>query len=179
MEGIHAVNIGNESPLVELFNYACSTTGVVFLSMSLCSVLRFDQTTMWYMVQMSQLICLRAHVQAYKRGVRRVALAGPGEVLLGILGVLLIRVLFGLDWLYSAAGMGARDASSIDAIQFATTRTHSPAHCARFDRLDDGPQVDSVHLLRLVVVLARSDLVVAVRKVSTPLWCQQRLVYPC
>jgi hypothetical protein len=103
--GKHAVNIGNESSLVELFNYACSTLGVVFLSMSLCSVLRFSQESMWYIVQIAQLIALRAHVQAYKRRVRRVALAGPGEVLLVILLVFLVRVISGLDWFYYLAGI--------------------------------------------------------------------------
>eukprot|EP01094_Clydonella_sp_ATCC50884_P005021 TRINITY_DN14001_c0_g1_i1.p1 TRINITY_DN14001_c0_g1~~TRINITY_DN14001_c0_g1_i1.p1 ORF type:complete len:527 (+),score=160.47 TRINITY_DN14001_c0_g1_i1:98-1582(+) len=98
--GKHAVCIMNESALVDLFTYSCSTIGAVFLSMTISAVLHFSLEHTWYLVQISQLLVLRVHVQAYKKGVRRVSLAGPGEALLAILGLFLVRVTVGFEWLH-------------------------------------------------------------------------------
>lgn len=99
ISGKHARNIGNDSPLGELFQYSCSNVGVVFTSLTLCYVMGIRHLpTLWFAVQIAQLVCLREHVQALKRGFVRIHfLGGEGEAIWSIAIVVSLRVIFGLE----------------------------------------------------------------------------------
>jgi len=98
VSGKHAMNIANASPLGQLFQYACSNIGVVFTSLTLCYVLGITALpTLWYVVQMAQLLCLRGHISAFKRGYVQISFIGEGEVIWMMVLIGIIRVTFGLE----------------------------------------------------------------------------------
>lgn len=99
ISGIHARSIANDSPLGELFQYSCSTIGVVFTSLTICYVMGvYSLPTLWFAVQIAQLVCLREHVQAFKRGYVQIGvLGGEAEVIWGLVLLVVLRVVFGLQ----------------------------------------------------------------------------------
>lgn len=103
ISGRHARNIGNDSPLGELFQYSCSNIGIVFTSLTMCYVMGVQYLpTLWFAVQIAQLICLREHVKAFKRGFVQISiLGGEAEVIWCIVIVVILRVAFGLQPFHS------------------------------------------------------------------------------
>src|SRR3990167_219740 len=105
----YAKIIDNSSPLSELFQYACTSVGVVFTSLTLSIVLGISITqisTLWYVVQISQLICLREHIQAFKRGYVQVSvLGGEGEIIWLIVILIFARAVFGLEPFHLVVGL--------------------------------------------------------------------------
>lgn len=99
VSGFHARAIGNDSPLGELFQYSCSNIGVVFTAAIMCYVMGIRSLpTLWFAVQIAQLICLREHVRAFKRGYVQISvLGGEAEVIWGLVLVVVLRVVFGLE----------------------------------------------------------------------------------
>ena len=106
ISGIHARSIANDSPLGELFQYSCSTIGVVFTSLTICYVMGvYSLPTLWFAVQIAQLVCLREHVQAFKRGYVQIGvLGGEAEVIWGLVLLVVLRVVFGLQPFNQAIG---------------------------------------------------------------------------
>eukprot|EP01103_Thecamoeba_quadrilineata_P010313 TRINITY_DN2186_c0_g1_i2.p1 TRINITY_DN2186_c0_g1~~TRINITY_DN2186_c0_g1_i2.p1 ORF type:complete len:408 (-),score=38.68 TRINITY_DN2186_c0_g1_i2:490-1713(-) len=101
IDGRHALQTRNYSPLGELFAHACSNVGIVFMPLTLCYVLGVrDLSLIWYTVQIAQLVLLRTHVKAFKEGYLHISFfTGPGEALIIFMAIILIRSVFGLDWL--------------------------------------------------------------------------------
>ena len=99
VSGKHARIIGNDSPLGEMFQYSCSNVGIVFTSLTLCYVMGVRSLpSLWYAVQIAQLLCMREHVNAFKRGFVRIhLLGGEGEAIWVIALVVVLRVAFGLE----------------------------------------------------------------------------------
>jgi len=99
VSGRHARRIGNDSPLGELFQYSCSNIGVVFTSLTMAYIMGARTLpTLWYTVQIAQLICLREHVKAFKRGYVQIGvLGGEAEVIWGLVLAVILRVAFGLE----------------------------------------------------------------------------------
>lgn len=81
IDGKHARNTGNSSPLGELFDHSCDNVSVPFLVMGFTLCMGITDTTInWYMVQTVQLLFLLSHVDAFcKRVVEFGTFTGPGE----------------------------------------------------------------------------------------------------
>lgn len=107
ISGKHARNIRNDGPLGEVFQYCCSNVGIVFTSLTLCSIMGISKlSSMWYVVQTAQLVCLRKHAKAFRLGyVQTSLLGGEGELLWALLLLGLLRVAFGLEWFNTICGM--------------------------------------------------------------------------
>mmetsp|Transcript_11113 Transcript_11113/g.34070 ORF Transcript_11113/g.34070 Transcript_11113/m.34070 type:complete len:556 (+) Transcript_11113:114-1781(+) len=107
IDGKHARQTGNSSPLGELFDHACDNVGVVFIILTIFFAVGVEDTdSLWFIVQGSQMMFLRGHLKAWYdeyRSVHFKLLSGPGEALLITEFVLIYRALFGLGWLTSAA----------------------------------------------------------------------------
>ncbi|QKF94389.1 CDP-alcohol phosphatidyltransferase [Fadolivirus algeromassiliense] len=91
-DGKHARKTRNSSSLGELFDHSCDNIGVVFMMSSLCTILGITNTlTQWYIIQISQLIFLNSHIEAYRdRVVKFGRYSGPGEILCLFIGLALI-----------------------------------------------------------------------------------------
>jgi phosphatidylglycerophosphate synthase len=83
IDGKHARNTGNSSPLGELFDHSCDNVSVPFLVMGFTLCMGITDTTInWYMVQTIQILFLLSHVDAFcKRVVEFGMFTGPGEAL--------------------------------------------------------------------------------------------------
>jgi ethanolaminephosphotransferase len=83
IDGKHARNTGNSSPLGELFDHSCDNVSVPFLVMSFTLCMGITDTTInWYMVQTLQILFLLSHVDAFcKRVVDFGMFTGPGEAI--------------------------------------------------------------------------------------------------
>lgn len=90
IDGKHARNTGNSSPLGELFDHSCDNVSVPFLVMGFTLCMGITNTTInWYMVQTIQILFLLSHVDAFcKRVVEFGSFTGPGEALLLYLAIL-------------------------------------------------------------------------------------------
>eukprot|EP00123_Amoebidium_parasiticum_P013370 comp21919_c4_seq1/m.31500 comp21919_c4_seq1/g.31500 ORF comp21919_c4_seq1/g.31500 comp21919_c4_seq1/m.31500 type:complete len:574 (-) comp21919_c4_seq1:1868-3589(-) len=104
IDGKHARNTMNQSAVGELFDQACDNIGVTFLVLTVCRCLDLhDLVSVWFLVQTTQLLMLRVHFKAWldsERTVRFRLLTGPGEALLFVEGILILRGVLGLDWLW-------------------------------------------------------------------------------
>lgn len=70
IDGKHARNTGNASPLGEIVDHSCDNIGTPFLMLTMCYVLGINNSlNQWYIVQTAQLIFLFSHIQAYKEKV--------------------------------------------------------------------------------------------------------------
>ena len=85
LDGKHARNTKNGSPLGELFDHGCDNVGAAFQVITLLKIMGWeDPATQWYLVQSAQLIFLSQHVSPYNakdKTIRFGLLNGPGEVL--------------------------------------------------------------------------------------------------
>eukprot|EP00929_Paragymnodinium_shiwhaense_P114671 TRINITY_DN83141_c0_g1_i1.p1 TRINITY_DN83141_c0_g1~~TRINITY_DN83141_c0_g1_i1.p1 ORF type:complete len:514 (+),score=115.61 TRINITY_DN83141_c0_g1_i1:123-1664(+) len=101
IDGKHAKRTMNDTSLGELFKYVCDLVSSVFLIVVLCVLLlEEDSDTQWYCVQSVQLVLLLKHYSAFVREAGlRYFLVGPGELLSWASGALVVRMLFGLQWL--------------------------------------------------------------------------------
>ena len=90
IDGKHARNTGNSSPLGELFDHSCDNVSVPFMVMGFTLCMGITDTTInWYMVQTVQLLFLLSHVDAFcKRVVEFGMFTGPGEAILLYLSLL-------------------------------------------------------------------------------------------
>mmetsp|Transcript_52207 Transcript_52207/g.62862 ORF Transcript_52207/g.62862 Transcript_52207/m.62862 type:complete len:553 (+) Transcript_52207:200-1858(+) len=98
----HADRIRQRTALGELFKYSCDCCSTVFLSILTVYLLGgTDTSTQWYAVQGSQLVLFTKHLSAFHRndGIRYRLFTGPGEVIMSIIIILVVRAVFGLDWL--------------------------------------------------------------------------------
>jgi len=101
VSGIHADRIRQHTPLSDLFKYACDSSSTVFLALLLTYCFGASEECQWHAVQACQLVLFLKHLSAFKRhaGLRYRAMAGPGEVLVVCVAVLVARAAFGLETL--------------------------------------------------------------------------------
>lgn len=101
VDGKHARNTQNDSPLGYVFNNACDSLAVTFIAITLClSFGLSDLNAMWFVVQTSHLVFIWTKVSAMNRGyVSYGVFSGPGEAVLLINTLLAFRAVFGLPWL--------------------------------------------------------------------------------
>jgi cytidyltransferase-like protein len=96
----HADRTRQHTPLSDLFKYACDSASTVWLSMLTVSCLGgVSLETQWYAVQAAQLVLFLKHLSAFRRhaGLRYRLAAGPGEVLMTCVGLLVLRATVGLE----------------------------------------------------------------------------------
>jgi len=95
IDGKHAKNTNNDSPLGEFFAHCCSNIGFVFSTLTVCYVLGInDLMLQWYLVQIGQLIGLRCHIRAFVTKIVSFSMfTGPGEGLFLLLILMAIKVL--------------------------------------------------------------------------------------
>jgi phosphatidylglycerophosphate synthase len=95
IDGKHAKNTNNDSPLGEFFAHCCSNVGFVFSALSVCYVLGIDDLYLqWYLVQIAQLIALRCHIRAFITKVVSFSMfTGPGEGLFLLLIMMAVKAL--------------------------------------------------------------------------------------
>jgi len=114
--GYHADRIRQHTALNDLFKYACDSGSTVFLALLVQYCLGAHETCQWHAVQACQLVLFLKHLSAFQRhaGLRYRVLAGPGEVLLLCVAVLVARASWGLEALQSLfQRTGAAIASNI------------------------------------------------------------------
>ena len=101
VDGKHARNIKNDSPLGYLFNNACDALAVTFIALTLCLSFGMDDySAMWFVVQSSHLVFVWSKLAALNRGfVSYGIFSGPGEAVLLINSLLGVRAVFGLPWI--------------------------------------------------------------------------------
>ncbi len=102
VDGMHARNTGNSSPLGELFDHSCDNIGVVFIILNLAQILGIsDMHKQWYFVQLAQLVFLDSHISAFKNGVVRFGMFyGPGEFLFCYMCLMFGRAYTDYSFLY-------------------------------------------------------------------------------
>jgi len=101
VDGKHAKNIRNDTPLGYVFNQACDAIGLTFIVLTVCLLLGIEECSLiWYVVQSGHLVFFWAQLSAFNRGYLSWGLfTGPGEALFVFSTLLGFRGLFGLDWL--------------------------------------------------------------------------------
>merc|ERR1740117_1740595 len=104
IDGVHARNIKNTSPLGELFDHGCDNLGTSFQVITLLKILGWDNPyTYWYLVQAAQLVFLSHHVAAYSspdKTIRFGLLSGPGEVLHVMVGTMFLHAIVGKRFMW-------------------------------------------------------------------------------
>ena len=101
VEPHHADRIRQRTALGELFKYSCNSLATVFLAILTTYCLGGTSVKIqWYAVQASQLVLFLKHLSAFHRnaGLRYNVFTGPGEVILSCMILLIVRGVFGLDW---------------------------------------------------------------------------------
>ncbi len=93
IDGKHARNTKNSSPLGELFDHACDNVSVVFIVNMIATVCGVESLeNQWYLIQIVQLVFLNTHIDALQyKAVEFSLLTGPGEALVLCEGILLFR----------------------------------------------------------------------------------------
>ena len=105
LDSIHAEQIGSRTALTLIFDSICSSIGTVLLTLVVCLTMDIvDPLTLWYAVQVAQLVLLNKHiVGAIKDVLSYLAFNGPGELLASLILLLLVRSWFGIKifgWAY-------------------------------------------------------------------------------
>jgi ethanolaminephosphotransferase len=99
LDGKHARNTKNSSPLGELFDHGCDNLGCPFQVITILLVLGVDDlSAQWYLVQITQLLFLAEHIAPYvaaDRTIRFGLLSGPGEALHMSIAILLAHAAVG------------------------------------------------------------------------------------
>jgi len=100
IDGKHARRIQNGSPLGELFDHSCDNIGVIFMLLTLTSILNIQNVEiLWYIVQIGQLLFLGTHIDAFeKKYVEFGYYSGSGEFLFFQMGAMLVGITIGFDW---------------------------------------------------------------------------------
>lgn len=98
LDGKHARMTRNCSPVGELFDHTVDNIGVILIIMTMCWTFSMhDPETQWYFVNGVQLVFMWTHLVALKEGTIEFGrFTGPGEVLLGCIALLGMR-LYGLE----------------------------------------------------------------------------------
>lgn len=101
VDGKHARNIKNDSPLGYLFNNAIDSLAVTFIALTICLSFGMDDfNAMWFVVQSSHLLFVWSKLAALNRGfVSYGIFTGPGEAVLLVNVLLGVRAIFGLPWI--------------------------------------------------------------------------------
>jgi len=101
VDGKHARNIKNDSPLGYLFNNAIDSLAVTFIALTICLSFGMDDyNAMWFVVQSSHLLFVWSKLAALNRGyVSYGIFTGPGEAVLLVNVLLGVRAVFGLPWI--------------------------------------------------------------------------------
>ncbi|KNC53331.1 cholinephosphotransferase 1 [Thecamonas trahens ATCC 50062] len=117
IDGRHARATRNDSPLGELFDYACANLGGIFLALTLAYVAGVTQTsTLWYMSQAFGLAYLLWHLRGLATGTLHWGFTtGPGEALFAIIAFVATRAIVGVDAV-AAAWSHAVDAVLVPSI---------------------------------------------------------------
>src|SRR3972149_5092401 len=99
IDGKHARNIKNATPLGELFDHSCDNIGVIFMILPLTYILGVkDLYVQWYIVQIGQLVFLWSHLEAFKKRIVEFGrFTGPGEFLIIYLGISFARLFFNFN----------------------------------------------------------------------------------
>lgn len=95
IDGKHARNTGNSSPLGEYLDHSCDNISTVFMIYIIADLIGFNSLmNLWLLMNISQQIFMSAHIDAY---INRVVVfdkwTGPGEFLVGYILLLLINAI--------------------------------------------------------------------------------------
>ena len=101
VDGKHAKNTKNDTPLGYVFSQACDAIGLTFIVITMGMLLGVEDTgLLWYLVNAGHLVFLWAQLSAFNRGYLSWGLfTGPGEAFFVFNAILGLRAIFGLDWL--------------------------------------------------------------------------------
>lgn len=101
VDGKHARNMKNDSPLGYLFNNAIDALAVTFIALTICLSFGMDDfNAMWFVVQSCHLLFVWSKLAALTRGyVSYGIFTGPGEAVLLVNALLGVRAVFGLPWI--------------------------------------------------------------------------------
>ena len=110
VDGKHAKNIRNDTPLGYAFNQVCDAIGLTFILITVCLLMGIDDySLLWYIVNSGHLVFLWAQVSAFNRGYLTWGLfTGPGEALFVFNSILAVRAMIGLDWFIGVLGVLAK-----------------------------------------------------------------------
>lgn len=102
VDGKHARNTKNDSPLGYMFNNTCDALAITFIALTFClSFDMVDLNAIWFVIQSSHLLFIWTKLSAFNRGYVSYGLfSGPGEAVLIINTLLGFRAAFGLEWMY-------------------------------------------------------------------------------
>jgi len=99
IDGRHAKNTMQDTPLGELFGHSCNLLGYVFSALTGSMIVGIsDPATQWYIIQIGQLFALSQHFGAFKRKSKVLwypMFTGPGEVIFFFLLLLLVKAVVG------------------------------------------------------------------------------------
>lgn len=93
IDGKHARNTKNSSPLGELFDHACDSVGMSFIILTMaCTLKVFDTTSWYYITQTGLILFMLEHLDAFNSKVVDFSVySGPGELLLVCISILLYQ----------------------------------------------------------------------------------------
>ncbi|KAF4710614.1 hypothetical protein FOZ63_020418, partial [Perkinsus olseni] len=95
VDGKHAKNIRNESPLGYLFNQACDNVAVIFIIITMAMLMGFDPDID------SDARCIWYALSAFKKGFITYGLfTGPGEALFVFQMAIVVKMLTGFDYFW-------------------------------------------------------------------------------
>lgn len=99
IDGKQARKIGNSSPLGEFLDHACDILSDMAVILSFCYVIGIkDKWTIWYLVQVGELLFLEFHIRALRDHVVKFdSFYGPVEALCVAMGFCLLRILIPLN----------------------------------------------------------------------------------
>jgi choline-phosphate cytidylyltransferase len=102
IDGKHARNIKNSSPLGELFDHSCDNIGLVFMILIFCNITGIDDSYLqWYIVQTAQLVFLYSHIRAFRDKIVKFGrFTGPGECLVAYMGYMVFHAFGIMNLLY-------------------------------------------------------------------------------
>lgn len=161
--GYHADNTRQQTPLSDLFKYACDSISTVFLALLLAYCFGANIETKWHAVQACQLVLFLKHLSAFKRhaGLRYRLIAGPGEVLVMCVIVLALRATVGLETiqtLYAQTGKAIASNITVATEQVvATAAAKAKSAAAATATVSAGSHI--VALTDVVFLMSGSELV--------------------
>lgn len=107
IDGKHARNTKNSSPLGELFDHACDSVGMIFIVLTVSHVFGInDATTLFYITQAGGMLFLLEHLKAFQS--KQVVFSkwtGPGELLMLCIFALLVQTVTKTQIKFSQDGL--------------------------------------------------------------------------
>lgn len=113
VDGKHAVNTRNQSPLGEFFDHCCDLLGAPFQVVTILMIMGGqaqtsrgwnDDATQWYLVQAVQLFFLSQHITPYNasdKTIRFGLLSGPGELIHATVAFMSLHAFVGQAFLWA------------------------------------------------------------------------------